>query len=216
MELQEAPSEAGTCFQSLSPHLQSPGNETGQESIPALLSSRLALITCRKLFNPLFFVVENGLVKLSFGPNRAADGVPLRRASGGRDPGESVRNFICVWTNASVRLHGAEMLRKVRPGAAASLAHHPSQWPSPHDGCKQVLENPSFWKAQESYDWRNHWVEGKYCDTGSPEGGGLGACRLVSPSRVVLEQKVSAPGAPARFLGEQGRRQEEMQGETSN
>lgn len=42
-------------------------------------------------------------MKLSFGFNRVVDGVFLRRAFGGRDFGEFVTNFICVWINEVVR-----------------------------------------------------------------------------------------------------------------
>lgn len=46
------------------------------KSRPALLTSLVVFIIRTGKFNPLFFVVENGMVRLSFGPNRAADGIP--------------------------------------------------------------------------------------------------------------------------------------------
>lgn len=80
----------------------------------------------------------------SFGPDRGADRVPQHWASSGRDLGESVKNFIHVLTDASMRL---SLQRKMlRRGHALLLPWYITfhNWLSHHNGWKQVLEKLNF------------------------------------------------------------------------
>lgn len=156
----------------------------------------------------------------SFGPDRAADRVPQHWASSGRDLGESVKNFIHVLTDASMRLSlKRKMLRRVRPCVTASLVHYFSQlaespqWLETGSRKTKLLESPGVPELEEplgrrekifgNWEPRQGWVLGSM--THFPVQGHLGA-------------KGEHSRAPVRFLGERGWRQEEkkMKAEKSN
>lgn len=92
----------------------------------------------------------------NFEPNRTADRVLQCWAPDGRDPGEPVRNFIHIWTNASGESTlQRKNLRKIRPCATASLGYHSSQldvsprWLETGSRKSKLLESPGVPELEE-------------------------------------------------------------------